>query len=177
MTSCEPCMCSVCNFQLCFFCVCDVILYRIEGVEGGRVENWSPQLSLRQAVSHQSRLAGCSEQQQQHGFLWVLRETDGRLNTTKCLLRRWIQLLSQTTAAALYQFATFKSTFVYIYYIIYWASCFTHHGWLAETFSCEPQMRSCHHHVIGAPRWKKISELQPGQRAIVFSWLSAKSAC
>lgn len=62
-------------------------------VEGGRQP-----LSLRQAVSHQSRLAGCSEQQQQHRFLSALTETDGRLrcrniiNATKDLIRNRIQL-------------------------------------------------------------------------------------
>lgn len=58
----------------------DVILYRVVvvmvvvGARGVRQP-----LSLRQAVSHQSRLAGCSEQQQQHRFLSALTETDGRL--------------------------------------------------------------------------------------------------
>lgn len=52
-------------------------------------------LSLRKAVSHQSRLAGCSEQQQQHQH--ALTETDGRLrrwtntSATKYLIRNRIQ--------------------------------------------------------------------------------------
>lgn len=54
-------------------------------------------LSLRQAVSHQFRLAGCYEQQQQHRFLSALTETGGRLrcptitSATKYLIRNRIQ--------------------------------------------------------------------------------------
>lgn len=103
----------------------------------------------RAALNNNSNIAfsGCWERLT---VAWTAPQNASSDTESSC---NWEQQL-QLSFTVCYQQRWGKSVFLlYLLYITLTAEF--HPSWLAETCSCESQMRSCHHHVLAAPLWKK----------------------